>query len=90
MEALIDKFKGLWPSPKVVELWIAEHWNPIVQGQVSLFAAERGYFIFLFLNKEERVLVFRSGPFFMGSRGLFLAPWTLGFNREEEITTTPI
>ena len=26
----------------------------------------------------------------MGSRGLFLAPWTLGFNPEAEITAVPI
>ena len=56
--ALIGKFTGLWPSPKAVELWIAEHWKAIVQGHASLFAAGRGYFIFLFLNKEERDLIF--------------------------------
>ena len=74
----------------MVELWIAKHWNPIVQGHVSLFVAGRGYFVFLLLNKEECDLVFRSGPFFMGSRGLFLAPWTLGFNLEAEITAAPV
>ena len=37
-KSLIGKFTGLWSSPKVVELWIAEHWNPLLQGQVSLFA----------------------------------------------------
>ena len=26
----------------------------------------------------------------MGSKGLFLAPWTLGFNLEAEITTAPV
>ena len=52
-KSFIGKFIGLWSSPKAVELWIAEHWNPILQGQVSLFAAGRGYFVFLFLNKEE-------------------------------------
>ena len=51
-KALIGKFTGLWPSPKAVELWIAEHWNPLLQGQVSLFAASRGFFVFLFSNKE--------------------------------------
>ena len=89
-KTLIDKFTGLWPSPKAIEIWIAEHWNPIVQGQVSLFATGRGYFVFLFLNEEERDLFFQSGPFFMGLRGIFLAPWTLGFNPEAEITTAPI
>jgi len=89
-QALIGKFTGLWPSPKAVEIWIAEHWNPLLSGQVSLFAAGRGFFVFLFSNKAERDLVFRSGPFFMGSRGLFLAPWSLGFNPEAEITAAPV
>ena len=31
-QALIGKFTGLWPNPKAVELWIAEHWNPLLQG----------------------------------------------------------
>ena len=89
-KSLIDKFTGLRPSPKAVELSIAEHWNPILQGQVSFFVAGRGYFVFLFLNKEERDIVFRSSPYFMGLRGLFFAPWTLGFNPEAEITTAPV
>lgn len=88
--ALIGKFIGLWPSPKAVELWIAEHCNPILHGQVSLFVAGRVFYVFLFLSKEDRDLVFRSGPFFLGSRGLFLAPWILGFNPEEEITVAPV
>ena len=47
-KSLIDKFTGLWPSPKEVKLCIAEQWNPILQGQVSLFVAGRGYFFFCF------------------------------------------
>ena len=31
-QALIAKFTGLWPRPKAVELWIVEHWNPLLQG----------------------------------------------------------
>ena len=89
-KALIGKFIGLWPSPKAVELWIVEHWNPILQGQLLSLHNWKVFFVFMFLSKEERDLVFRSGPFFMGSRGLFLAPCTLGFNPEIEITATPI
>jgi len=88
--ALIGKFTGLWPSPKSVEKWMAEHWYPLTQGEISLFAAGRGYFVFLFATKEEKDRVFRSGPFFMGSRGLFLAPWTMDFNPEAELTAAPI
>jgi hypothetical protein len=55
-----------------------------------LFAVGEGFFIFSFSSKEDRDLVFRSGPYFMGSRGLFLAPWTLDFNPETEITAGPV
>ena len=79
-KAFIGKFTGLWHNSKVVKLWIIEHWNPNLQGRLSLFVARRVFFVFLFSNKEERDLVFHLGPFFMGSRGLFLSPWTLGLN----------
>jgi hypothetical protein len=65
-------------------------WKSLIQGKVSLFAVGRGFFVFGFASKEDRDLVFRSGPYFMGSRGLFLAPWTLDFNPEAEITAAPV
>jgi len=88
--ALIGKFMGLWPSPKTVEAWIKERWIPLIQERVTLWAAGRGFFIFSFSRTEDRDLVFRSGPYFMGSRGLFLAPWTLDFNPGAEITAAPV
>jgi hypothetical protein len=89
-KALIGKFTGLWPSPKTVEAWMDDRWKSLIQGNVSLFAVGRGFFIFSFSSKEDCDLVFRSGPYFMGSRGLFLAPWTLDFNPEAEITAAPV
>ena len=44
--ALIGKFTGLWPSPKAVEAWETEHWNPILKGHISFCAVGRGYFLF--------------------------------------------
>jgi len=87
---LIGKFMGLWPSPKTVEAWIIERWKPLIQGSVTLWAVGRGFFVFSFSKTEDRDLVFRSGPYFMGSRGLFLAPWTLDFNPGAEITAAPV
>jgi hypothetical protein len=89
-KALIGKFTGLWPSPKTVEAWTNERWKPLIQGDVSLLAVGRGFFVFSFSSKEDCDLVFRSGPYFMGPRGLFLAPWTLDFNPEAEITAAPV
>jgi hypothetical protein len=88
--ALIGKFTGLWPSPKTVEAWINERWKPLIQERVTLSAVGRGFFVFSFSRTEDRDLVFRSGPYFMGSRGLFLAPWTLDFNPGAEITAAPV
>lgn len=89
-KALIGKFTGLWPSPKTVGAWMEDRWKMLVQGEVSLCAVGRGFFVFRFSRKEDRDLVFRSGPYFMGSRGLFLAPWTLDFNPGDEITAAPV
>jgi hypothetical protein len=88
--ALIGKFTGLWPSPKMVETWMEDRWKSLIQGEVSLCAVGRGFFVFSFSRTEDRDLVFRSGPYFMGARGLFLAPWTLDFNPRAEITAAPI
>jgi len=88
--SLIGKFTGLWPSPKAVVTWMKDCWKHLVHGQVDVCATGRGYFVFSFARKDERDLVFRSGPYFMGSRGLFLAPWTLDFNPEAEITAAPV
>jgi hypothetical protein len=85
-KALIGKFTGLWPSPKMVEAWMDDRWKSLIQGNVSLCAVGRGFFVFSFSRIEDHDLVFRSGPYFMGSRGLFLAPWTLEFNPGAEIT----
>ena len=72
--ALIGKFTGLWPSPKMVEAWVEDRWKPLMHGTVSLCAVGKGFFVFSFSRKDDRDLVFRSGPYFMGSRGLFIAP----------------
>ena len=77
-------------SPKTVEAWTNDRWKPLIQGDVSLLAVGRGFFVFRFSSKEDCDLVFRSGPYFMGSRGMFLAPWTLDFNPGAEITAAPI
>jgi hypothetical protein len=88
--ALIGKFTGLRPSPKTVEAWMDDRWKPLIQGKFSLCAVGRGFFLFSFSRTEDRDLVFKSGPYFMGARGLFLAPWTLDFNPGAEITAAPV
>jgi hypothetical protein len=44
-----------------------------------------GFFPFLFEKKEDRDLIFRSGPYFMGGRGMYLNKWTIDFILENDI-----
>jgi hypothetical protein len=44
----------------------------------------RGYFLFEFTSKEDKDLIFRNGPYFMGPQGLYLNKWTLDFDPEED------
>ena len=45
----------------------------------------KGFFVFMFEKKEDRDLIFRSGPYFMGVRGMYLNKWTPEFNQENDI-----
>jgi hypothetical protein len=53
-KALIEKFTGLWPSPKTVEAWMDDRWKSLIQGNVSLCTVGRGFFCLQF--HEERVM----------------------------------
>ena len=41
--------------------------------------------MFLFENKDDRDLIFRSGPYFMGPRAPYLNHWSLSFDLEKDI-----
>jgi hypothetical protein len=51
---------------------------------VSTFCG-KGFFVFLFEKKVDRDLIFINGPYFMGSRGMYLNKWTLDFILENDI-----
>ena len=78
----------VWRGPRTIESWIADFWTLRIQSQESLFASGRGYFLFLFLNKESCNLIFHFGPYFMGSRGIYLSSCCLDFNLKEDIIAT--
>jgi hypothetical protein len=40
----------------------------------------RGFFIFEFISKEDRDLIFKRGPYFMGTQGLYLNIWAPDFD----------
>jgi hypothetical protein len=53
--ALVGKFARLWPSPKTMESWVAEHQSTKVNGQVLSLSAGRGYFVSIFSAKKRRI-----------------------------------
>ena len=78
--ALIGQFTGLWPSPKSTEIWVAKNWAPLIKHSVSSYFLGKGYFLFEFMDKEDKELIFRNGPYFMGPQGLYLNKWTPDFD----------
>ena len=40
----------------------------------------RGFYLFKFISKEDRDLIFHNGPYFMGPQGLYLNRWTSDFD----------
>jgi hypothetical protein len=68
---LVGKFTDLWPSPRAIQEWITEKWK--VPGYIYGFYCGKGFYVFIFSSKEERDLIFILGPYFMGSKGMFLS-----------------
>ena len=82
---LVGKFMGLWPSTKTTDDWIQRNWRPRLKNSVTCYPVGRGFFIFEFISKEDRDLVFRSRPYFMGTQGLYLNRWIPDFNAEVDV-----
>lgn len=57
----------------------------MIQGKIAIRFCGRGYFTFLFESKEDKLLIFRNGPYFMDTRGLYLNRWTPDFDPEMDI-----
>jgi hypothetical protein len=69
-------------------LWLnglIRSWKPKIQGQMSSTFCGKGFFVFLFENKADRDLIFRSGPYFMGTMGMYLNKWMSDFSPENDI-----
>ena len=66
--AWIGQFTGLWPSPKTTDSWVQRNWRPLISKNVASYSVGRGYFLFDFESKEDKDLIFRNGPYFMGRK----------------------
>jgi hypothetical protein len=82
---LVGQFMGLWPSTRTTDNWIQRNWRPLTKNSVTCYAVGRGYFIFEFISQEDRDLIFRNGPYFMGAQGLYLNRWTPNFDPASEV-----
>jgi hypothetical protein len=82
---LIGQFMGLWPSPREMAQWLEKNWKKTIKGQLSTTFCGKGFYVFLFENKADRDLIFRNGPYFMGTRGMYLNQWTPDFSPENDI-----
>ena len=51
-----------------------------MKNSVTCYAVGIGFFIFEFISKEDRDLVFRSGMYFIESQGLYVNRWTPDFD----------
>jgi hypothetical protein len=82
---LIGQFTGLWPSPKSVDAWVQRNWNPLITEGIKSHFVGKGYFVFVFDNPEDKNLIFRNGPYFMGPQGLYLNKWTPDFDPSQDV-----
>jgi hypothetical protein len=82
---LIGQFTGLWPSPKSVDAWVQRNWNPLITEGIKSHFVGKGYFVFVFDNPEDKNLIFRNGPYFMGPQGLYLNKWTPDFDPAQDV-----
>jgi len=60
--ALICKLSGAWLIEKELIKWIQQIWQP--KGQISLKLGANGFFIVIISNLEEKLRVFKDGPYF--------------------------
>lgn len=80
--ALIGKFIGIWPNEKALRAWINVKWHP--KGHITLHLGPKGFFTAVFNCLEDRNRVFKGGPYFFNSVGLFLREWIEQFNLDKE------
>lgn len=84
-KGLIGQFTGLWPSPKTVENWTQRNWAPLIKEGVKSYSVGKGFYVFVFESSDDRSLIFRNGPYFMGQQGLYLNKWSPDFDPSQDV-----
>lgn len=68
-----------------MQKWVERNWTASIDEKISIMFCGRGYYTFHFETKEDQDLIFRNGPYFMDTRGLYLNRWTLDFDPEMDV-----
>lgn len=82
-QALICRFNGFWTKPMDLFHWIFTKWSL----NCDVMLCSKGFFIVKLPSEEVRALVIQEGPWFWGSSGLFITPWTPEFDANSFIVT---
>jgi hypothetical protein len=45
---------------------VQRNWNPLIKEGIKSHFVGKGYFVFVFDNPEDKNLIFRNEPYFMG------------------------
>lgn len=76
----IRQFTCLYPPPKVIKQLVQQNWQPLIKGRVETYFYGKGFFIFYFEFKEDKDLIFRNDPSFIGPKGLDMNKRSLDFD----------
>jgi hypothetical protein len=64
---------------------VQRNWSPLVKEGIRSHLVGRGFFVFVFDNLEDKNLIFRNGPYFMGPQGLYLNKWSPDFDPTQDV-----
>lgn len=82
-QAIICRFNSFWPKPVDLFNWIFKNWTL----QCEIHLCSKGFFIVKFLTEADRDAVIQEGPWFWGSTGLFITPWSPEFDANSMVVT---
>lgn len=77
---LISQFTRLYPFLKSMDSWMKKNLMALIKGNLSYQLCGRWFYTFFFELKEDINLIFRNGPYFMDTRGMYLNKWTPNLN----------
>ena len=84
--AIICKFLGLLPIENALQTLIKYHWKP--KGSIDLHLGSKGFFTVVFVNIEDKDIVFEGGPYFYAAASLYMRPWIMNFVSERDTFTS--